>query len=64
MTYITKIVLKFVRKDTLKKLYFCIDDLINLIFATQCSQQQAEFKQLALGAFIAKNLQEFKFSLI
>ena len=64
MTYITKIVLKFVRKDTLKKLYFCIDDLINLIFATQCSQWQAKFKQLAFGAFIAKNLQEFKFSLI
>ena len=65
MTYITQIVSKFARKDSLKKvLSFCIDDLINLIFTTQCSQRQAKFKQLALGAFITKNLQEFKFSLI
>ena len=44
MTYITQIVLKFARKDLLKRLYFCIDDLINLIFATQCSQRQVKIK--------------------
>lgn len=46
------------------KKVFCIDDLINFISTTQCYQRQAKIKQLALGAFIAKKLQEFKFSLI
>ena len=44
MTYITQIVLKFARKDLLKRLYFCIDDLTNLIFTTQCSQRQVKIK--------------------